>query len=149
TQAQEVAKQIDAGLDFLIWELRPAALDDLGLPAAIANFTAEWSKHFDVPAEFHSRSLDQQHFAREMEINLYRIAQEALNNIAKHAQASRVDVLIERRQQDIVLIIEDDGVGFDYQQQQQQQQPTNERGRGLGLLGMRERAALVGGTTEI
>ncbi len=147
TKAQEVAKQIDAGLDFLIWELRPTALDDLGLLAAIANYTVEWSKHFNVLAEFHSRGLDQQHFTREMEINLYRIAQEALNNISKHAQASRVDVLIERRQQDLVLIIEDDGVGFDYQQQPQQQ--PNERGRGLGLLGMRERAALVGGTMEI
>jgi two-component system, chemotaxis family, CheB/CheR fusion protein len=145
TQAQEVAKQIDAGLDFLIWELRPAALDDLGLPAAIANFTAEWSKHFDVPAEFHSRGLDHQRFTPEVEINLYRIAQEALNNVAKHAQANRVDVLIERRQQDLVLIIEDDGIGFEYQQQQQ----PNERGRGLGLLGMRKRVALVGGTMEI
>jgi PAS domain S-box-containing protein len=145
TQAQLVAKQIDAGLDFLIWELRPAALDDLGLPAAVGNYVAEWSKHFDLPAEFHSRGLDQQRFTPEIEINLYRIAQEALNNVAKHAQASRVDVIIEVREQYLMLIIEDDGVGFN---PEQEATPTS-KGRGLGLVGMRERAALVGGRVEI
>ena len=80
-----------------------------------------------------------------METNLYRITQEALNNIAKHGEAKNVNVVIERRKDEIVLIIEDDGRGFE---------PTGmelgrESGSGLGLLGMSERAAIVGGTLEI
>jgi signal transduction histidine kinase len=73
---------------------------------------------------------------------LYRIAQEALTNIAKHAQARTVEVILERRADHVLLVIEDDGIGFD---------PATAAGReqGLGLLGMQERAALVGATLEI
>jgi signal transduction histidine kinase len=78
----------------------------------------------------------------EIEINLYRIAQEALNNIAKHAQATNVSVLLEKPDKNIVLIVEDDGVGFDPKKKAN-------RSKGLGLIGMSERAALVGGTVEI
>jgi two-component system CheB/CheR fusion protein len=141
-QTQMIAARLDADVDFLAWELRPAALDDLGLASALANFVKEWSKHFDIPAEFHTTGMDTERPAPEIETNLYRIAQEALNNTYKHARASRVDVLLERRDDHVVLIVEDDGVGFD---------PNDKEGtdRGLGLLGMRERAGLVGGTLEI
>jgi signal transduction histidine kinase len=78
----------------------------------------------------------------EIETHLYRIAQEALNNIAKHAEASRVDVIIENRDHHATLIIEDNGMGFDTEVEAN-------ANRGLGLIGMRERAALFGGTLEI
>lgn len=141
-QTQAIAARLDADVDFLAWELRPAALDDLGLAAALANFVKEWSKHFSIPAQFHSTGMDKDRPAPEVEINLYRIAQEALNNTCKHAQASRVDVLLERHDGSVVLIVEDDGVGFDPQAKERAD-------RRLGLLGMRERAGLVGGTLEI
>jgi signal transduction histidine kinase len=80
--------------------------------------------------------------ASDVETALYRIAQEALTNVAKHARAQRVEVLLERRPDCVLLIVEDDGVGFD---------ATKLAGgrHGFGLVGMQERAALVGARLEI
>ena len=77
-----------------------------------------------------------------METALYRIAQEALNNVAKHSRARHVEVLLERRSDCVLLILEDDGVGFD-----QAHSGANEHG--FGLVGMQERAALVGASLQI
>jgi two-component system CheB/CheR fusion protein len=141
-QAQAIAIRLDSEVDFLAWELRPASLDDLGLAVALDNFVKEWSAHFGIPVDYHSTGMDKERPSPETETNLYRIAQEALNNTYKYAQASRVDVLLERRDHHVVLIIEDDGVGFD---------PKDEIAsrKGLGLIGMSERATLIGGTLEI
>lgn len=144
-QVQSIANQIDAEVDFLAWELRPSVLDDLGLSAAIEKYVRDWSKHFNVPAEYEQIGLDGKHLLPEIEINLYRIGQEALNNIAKHAGATNVSAILERRDGTVSLIIEDDGKGFD---------PTKcakltEDDRGMGLLGMKERAELIGGKIEI
>jgi two-component system, chemotaxis family, CheB/CheR fusion protein len=141
-QTQAIAERLDADVDFLAWELRPAALDDLGLLEAIANYAREWSRHSGIPAEFHMTGMESERLAPEAESALYRITQEALNNIMKYARPTRVDVLLERRDQQVVLIIEDDGVGFD-------PQAAMADGKGLGLVGMRERATLVGGALEI
>jgi len=73
---------------------------------------------------------------------IYRIAQEALNNILKHAHASRVDVILERRDGSVVLVVEDNGIGFDSSEAQ-----LNEIG--IGLAGMRERATLIGAVLEV
>jgi two-component system CheB/CheR fusion protein len=144
-QVQEMARRVDEDVDFLAWELRPAALDDLGLVVALGNFLQEWSKHFDVSSEFHSTGLTKDRLLPEIETSLYRIAQEVLNNVSKHAQASRVDVILERRDHHVVLIIEDDGVGFD----PKKHSASAEDGRGLGLIGLSERVGLVGGTLDI
>jgi signal transduction histidine kinase len=80
--------------------------------------------------------------ALEIEVNLYRIAQEALNNIAKHAQASNVSIVLDKLADKVVLIIEDNGIGFDVEEKVS-------KVRGLGLIGMGERAALVNGELEI
>jgi two-component system CheB/CheR fusion protein len=141
-QTQELAKQIDADLDFLAWELRPASLDELGLAAAIEGFTQDWSKHFSIAADFHTTGLAAIRLQPDIEINLYRIAQEALNNIYKHAEASQVDVILEHRDKSVVLIIEDNGKGFNPNEKINTEE-------GIGLISMRERAALVGGTLEI
>jgi len=140
--AQALAERLDADVDFLAWELRPAVLDDLGLLAAIGNFVGEWSRHTGIPAEFHTSGLEKERLALEAESALYRITQEALNNAMKYARPSRVDVLLERRGEQVVLIVEDDGVGF---------VPLRDEaeGKGLGIIGMRERATLVGGSLEI
>jgi PAS domain S-box-containing protein len=144
-EVQALAERIDAEVDFLAWELRPTALDDLGLTAALTNFVKEWSSHYHIPAEAHITGFGSGalRLSPEAETCLYRITQEALNNVYKHAQAARVSVILERRGGDAVLVVEDDGVGFDASTA-----AGWEGGRGLGLVGMRERAALLGGSAE-
>jgi signal transduction histidine kinase len=108
------------------------------------SFVGQWSKHSGVETQFHTSGLDQERLSAETETNLYRILQEALNNTMKYAQARRVDVLLERRGNQVVLIVEDDGLGFD-----PHKEASTDGDKGMGLIGMRERAALVGGTLQI
>ncbi len=138
----EIAERLDRDVDQLVWELRPTALDDLGLRAALANYIHEWSERSGIAAELHTSGLLDERLGSEVETALYRIAQEALNNAAKHSRASRVEVILERRPDCVLLILEDDGVGF----------AEVEGGKarpGYGLVGMKERAALVGANLEI
>lgn len=140
----KLASDIDRDLDFLAWELRPVALDDVGLNAAIEAFINEWSATQGVPAEFHDSTGGALRLVPEIESQLYRIVQEALNNVAKHASAHRVSILLERRGSEVVLIVEDDGAGFNVQSIAS---PARQHG-GLGLVSMQERAALVGGHVQ-
>jgi PAS domain S-box-containing protein len=142
---KSIADKIDAEVDFLAWELRPSVLDNLGLSEALENFVHEWSAHFSTPAEFQEIGFDGKRLVPESEINLYRIGQEALNNIAKHAVASNVSVLLEKRDGNIILIVEDNGVGFDTRKEA----VLTGEDRGMGLLGMKERAEIVGGNIDI
>ncbi len=137
-----IAKSLDNGVDFLAWELRPAALDDLGLVAALDNYVRQWSHHSGVTAELLASKLKSARFAPEVETNLYRIVQEALNNTHKHAKAKSVVVMLKQRDGLLALLIEDNGKGFN---------PKNKKNKskGLGLIGMKERAQLVGGELEI
>ena len=144
---REIAKRIDSEVDFLAWELRPSVLDDLGLAAAIETYVREWSEHFGPVAEFAVVGSSFKGLPPEAEVNLYRITQEALNNIAKHARAERVSVLLERLGGMVTLVVEDDGVGFDADAARAA--AASGADRGLGLVGMRERAELIGGTCEI
>jgi len=137
-----VAQQLDRDVDHLVWELRPTALDDLGLRAALDNYIQDWSLRVSVSAELHTAGLTTDRLASEIETTLYRIAQEALNNIAKHARAGHVEIILERRPDHVLLIVEDDGVGFDHAS-------PGASGEGFGLRGMEERAALVGATVVI
>jgi signal transduction histidine kinase len=130
---------IDDGLDFLAWELRPAALEGLGLAKVIEGYVSEWSRHTSVLARFHSRLTEADRFPPAIEATIYRIAQEALNNVAKHSQARTVNVTLEPRHGRLVLAVEDDGIGFAVHEA---------RDRTMGLSGMRERAGAVGGTIE-
>src|SRR5262245_39488888 len=139
---EDVAQRLDRDVDELVWKLRPTALDDLGLGAALANYVQDWSRRVNVAVEFHSSGLDGDRLPSETETTLYRIAQEALTNAAKHARARKVDVILERRGDQVLLVIEDNGVGFDPGEASTQAQ-------GFGLLGMQERAALVGATLQI
>jgi PAS domain S-box-containing protein len=143
-QTKTIAERLDADVDFLAWELRPAALDDIGLAEAMGTFVREWSNHSGVEAQFHTSGLDKERLSPETETNLYRIMQEALNNTMKYAQARHVDVLLERRDNQVVLIVEDDGVGFN-----PEKEASADGDKGMGLIGMRERAALVGGNLQI
>jgi PAS domain S-box-containing protein len=124
----------------LAMALRPAALDHLGLEAAVrenAEAIAERCGMTIQVAPFCSETR----LPRNVETILYRIVQEALNNVVRHAEASRVDILFQTRDDRIIVVVEDNGKGFD--------PATVAEEEHLGLLGMRERAETLGGTLAI
>lgn len=123
--------------------LRPSVLDDLGLAAAIRSYSKEFSQNTGIKVDIRLLSMSMR-LAPEMETVLYRVVQEALTNIARHADAENCRVTIRRKDHVIQGIIEDDGRGFDPEQVMM----SEERGRGLGLHGMKERIELVGGSLE-
>lgn len=140
---EEIVSQLDRDVDFLAWELRPAALDDVGLDAALTEFVRQWSASNGVAARMHYTAPDDgARLPADMESNLYRIVQEALNNVAKHAHARQVSVIFEHRATDLKVIVEDDGSGFDPDDQLVRQQ-------GMGLSGIEERASAIGGAVEV
>jgi PAS domain S-box-containing protein len=138
-----IVKQLDSNVDLFAWQLRPVALDDLDLGAALANYVKMWSEQVEVHAEMHVSGMEASHLTHELDIALYRVMQEALNNVAKHARARNVAVVLQRRSDHVSLIVEDDGAGFDTEQ------AFDGRDKRLGLVGMRERVALLGGTIDV
>jgi signal transduction histidine kinase len=126
-------------------ELRPSTLDDLGLVAALERYVAGYGRRHTLEADFHAGGLAGGRLAPQSETAVYRIAQEALTNVVRHAQARGVSVLLDRRDGHVVLVVEDDGVGFDVEAVRQVGAPADK----LGILGMEERVGLVGGTLTI
>ena len=141
-RALNLTHEIDKDVGFLSSELRPAVLDHLGLAAALPRYAREWSEHYDIEVAYRGDSFRQGLLSQEAEVVLYRIAQESLTNVAKHAHASRVDIMLETRDHSVILIIEDDGVGFDAAD-------PAVSDRGIGLLGIRERAGLIDAELQI
>jgi signal transduction histidine kinase len=142
--AQDIVKRLDKDVDLLAWDLRPAALD-LGLPAALSDLVRQWSAATQVTGEFHQSELHDVRLPAHAEANVYRIVQEALTNVAKHAGASHVSVLLEQRRDDLAVIVEDDGRGFD----PDKAIASHGLHSGMGLLSMQERAAQFDGTIEL
>jgi signal transduction histidine kinase len=140
---EALVKELDADLDFLVWELRPTVLDDLGLVEALSDYAENWSKHFKMKIQFEARGMQEARLEPEIETVLYRMTQEALNNVAKHSKAKNVALALARNKGEVSLTVADDGVGFDTKQ------PFGTGTKGLGLVGMRERAALGGGSVTI
>lgn len=141
---RDQAMKLDSDLSLLVWQMRPSVLDSHGLASALNSFIREWSANHEIGCEFQS-TLSNVRLPPDIETNLYRIIQEALNNILKHASATQVNVSLNYVGDEAVLLIEDNGSGFD-------PDPENihtTEGSGFGLIGMKERAALVGGTLEI
>ncbi|RCK74906.1 MAG: hypothetical protein ANABAC_1623 [Anaerolineae bacterium] len=138
---RQIAAQTLEEVHDLAMQLRPRLLDDLGLRAALERLVKEWQMR-------HRLSIDlMYHVPHErlpdvVETALYRIIQEALTNVARHAQARNVSVLIEQRGEELVAVVEDDGVGFDISRIEMGDSAQAH----LGLAGMQERAALLGGT---
>jgi signal transduction histidine kinase len=120
-------------------ELRPSALDDFGLEPALRRLgqTVREGGELDVQVE---AMLGEERLPADVETALYRIVQEALTNAVKHAGAEHVSIVLTRKQRSVVVMIEDDGCGFD---------PAVISRDGLGLLGMRERVQLLDGELEI
>jgi signal transduction histidine kinase len=120
-------------------ELRPAVLDDFGLVPALERLTDSFAEGTDTRVDFHS-ALGEPRLPSEVETTLYRVVQESLTNIVKHANARNVSVSLARRESTVVAVIEDDGAGFD---------PRGVREESVGLLGMRERLSFLDGRLEI
>lgn len=140
-QLQELTNQLAQQVHEIAMDLRPTALNDLGLHTAVSNHLEEWSRRCKIRADFHSIGLTQERLSTHVETTIYRFVQEALTNILKHAKARNVSVVLSHRSTGVQAIVEDDGSGFDVEAMIKL--PVSERR--LGLLGMQERVALVGG----
>src|SRR5205085_7209118 len=125
-------------------DLRPSALDDLGLLPALRWYVKEYQKKCSIEVEFHANGLKQR-LPSEMETALYRIVQECLTNTARHANAHKVRINLKESDDAIKATIIDDGCGFDYGALLK----NPGEGRGLGVAGMQERALLLNGTLQI
>jgi signal transduction histidine kinase len=122
--------------------LHPPMLDDLGLIAALESLAAGFSARHGVKVDLRFANMDTR-LAPDLETAVYRIVQEALSNVAKHARARTCGVAIERADNIVHIAIEDDGTGFSAA-------PGTDAARsGLGLIGVRERATLLGGTLNV
>jgi PAS domain S-box-containing protein len=142
---QELATQTARDLHRVAVELRPAALDDLGLVKAIRALIETWSARYRIDVDFEAGQYKAAGISSEIETTLYRIIQEALNNVAKHSGATRVALVLRRTEEQVQAIIEDDGRGFDAR-------GTSQSGNGsgrLGLLGIQERLGIVGGDFKV
>ena len=120
-------------------ELRPSALDDFGLVPAIERLAGTLAEQSELVVDLEAR-LGEQRLPAEAETALYRIVQEALTNVVKHASARRVSITLVRKEGFAVVVVEDDGLGFD---------PRTTRTGSLGFVGMRERVELVGGRLTV
>ncbi|MFL5267622.1 MAG: ATP-binding protein [Stellaceae bacterium] len=128
----------------LSWELSTTMLDDFGLEAAMASYLEIWGGRFNLNVDF-AGNLRGRRFSAPVEITLYRALQEAMTNIAKHARAGKVSVVLQAEAGEIRLTVEDDGIGVTDAHTARRVTPTS----GLGLLGIRERLAYVGGSLII
>lgn len=132
------------GVRRLALELRPPALDDLGLVAALEGLAQRFSDQLGITVDYQARGT-RSRLSPEVEVVLYRVAQEALTNILKHAKAAHVWIDLDRGEHDVTLSVRDDGVGFN----PKMNRATDPMRSGLGVFGMQERAALAGGTLRI
>ncbi|MFO0847224.1 MAG: PAS domain S-box protein [Gemmataceae bacterium] len=140
TEVRRLADAAGREAHALAVRLRPTSLDDLGLEAAVGQLVADWAARTQVPADFQAVGFGAGRLPAEVETALYRVVQEALTNVTRHARASAVSVVLSRAGGEVRAAVEDDGIGFD----------PDAPGRGrLGLVGMRERMALVGGGLDV
>ncbi len=138
-----IVSQIDRSVDRLTLELRPPVLDDVGLHGAVGSLIEQFTAIRQLHVDVHTTGMEGDRLPDDIETTLYRVVQEGLTNIWKHSTAQNVSVILERSPDQVQLIVEDDGAGFD-----PNDGDDGERGR-FGLLGMRERVALIGGTFKI
>jgi signal transduction histidine kinase len=120
-------------------QLRPTALDDFGLVAALERLVQTFAEMTGIEVDLEPR-LGAERLPPEVETTLYRLVQEALTNVVKHAEARHVSILLARREGSVIAVIEDDGLGFD---------PDARDGDGVGLLGMQERVELHDGRLTV
>lgn len=129
----------------IAYELRPPILDELGLPTALFRHCEDFQRKTGIEVDFFSAGLNGIPLHSETEINLYRLVQEALSNVLKHARASKVVLRLVASFPDIIMRVEDNGVGFD----QGKGKGKGKDAKGMGLRSMEERVHLMGGRFRI
>lgn len=139
---EEMTAEALEGVRRLALELRPPALDDLGLAAALGELVQRIGDQMALPIDYVDEGA-RRRLPAEVELVLYRVAQEGLTNVAKHAQARQVNVRLERTDHDVTLSVVDDGVGFS------PSSIVTANDSGLGLFGMEERIELINGLLRI
>ena len=143
--AARVMKKAVADVRSIAYGLRPPALDQLGLVRALENYCQEVAGRTRLIIDFFSAGMESGNLDSDAEINIYRMLQEAINNVAKHARATTVTVRVVRSHPDIILRIEDNGNGFDMDARL----PAAAEENRMGVRSMEERARLIGGSMEI
>jgi NarL family two-component system sensor histidine kinase LiaS len=137
-QAEGLVREAQKELNVLIHQMRPPALEGKGLAAALRDYAAEWSRQSEIPSEV--RVSGERETPLEIEQALFRVAQEALANVAKHSGAEHADVDLVYAPDTLTLRVADDGRGFD---------PSKTTGDGFGLRSMRERLLKLGGRVNV
>jgi two-component system sensor histidine kinase UhpB len=144
-ELRELTAQTLEAVRKLAVELRPATLDDLGLLAALEAYTESYRSRMPLRVTFRASGFEDRdrRLPPQIELVLYRVVQEALTNVAKHANARGISVELARGPDEVVASVQDDGEGFSVEDM------MRSRERGLGLFGMQERLALVRGQLVI
>ncbi len=143
-EAKSLSIQTLTSMRQLALDLRPTMLDDLGLIPTLRWYIQNFSNRLNIYSNFEAMGFEEK-LPPEIETAFYRIIQEALNNIAKHAQADRVEISLVRRDSKILASIQDNGKGFDLEKVLHPGSPE----RGFGLIGIQERVSLLGGQINI
>ncbi|CAG0935821.1 Signal transduction histidine-protein kinase/phosphatase DegS [Thermoflexales bacterium] len=142
-ELKQMTNDVLESLHRLAMDLRPASLDHLGLVPALLQHVKAIGARYELIAQFKAMGFEDERLSSDVETALYRIVQEALTNIVRHAQATRADVLLERRGDRVVVVVEDNGLGFDVDVARFAQAGH------LGLVGIQERAEMLGGSLVI
>ena len=134
---KRITDEIQNNLHKLAVLLRPASLDHLGLVTALQQYVSEFSRQYDIKVEYEATGMTERRLPNDVETAVFRIVQESLTNVVLHAQATRVDILLNRHNDHLIAVVEDNGVGFT--------QTANPLEDHLGLFGMRERIEMLNG----
>ena len=137
-QAEQLSRQAQAELGALITELRPVSLSDEGFLSSLEDFSTRWSQQNEIEVEFAVSQIP--FIPQEIEQVLFRVAQEALANVSRHSEATNVKIELFEKDSEVILSINDNGIGFDV---------TEVSGAGMGLTNMSERLQSVGGDLDI
>lgn len=141
---QQMAEQIVADLRRLTRDLRPIYLEDLGLIPALEMLARDMSQAIDAPVSFETTG-EERRLPSNAELALYRIAQEALSNVARHADADKANLRLEYTEKEVHLVVSDDGKGFNVPESPAEMAPAGH----FGLLGVQERAEAIGARLQI
>ncbi|MEH2622303.1 two-component system sensor histidine kinase UhpB [Bradyrhizobium sp. AZCC 1719] len=144
---EQLAAQIGRDIHRTASDLRPTAIDDLGIFRAIEAYVAEWQERYGIRIDIQTFGRDNS-LPPDVAAVLYRLVQEGLTNVLKHASASKVSIVLEKKSDGLALVLEDDGVGFDPESVSRNAMGGGQPS-GLGLSGMKERVALLGGTIAV